>query len=120
MPAINMQDLKTVVAEMIAENNKNIEEIIKAVLKGQATKAKRASRDPNMPKRPKNAYQLWCDENREEVKEELEDKSFKEVSKELSRMWKELSDKEKKPYQEQYKKLKKEYDQNMENYKNNK
>jgi len=68
------------------------------------------------PKRPKNAYMLFCDDNRKK----LQDKGLKmtEVSKELGKMWKNLEDdsKKKKYYVEKNKKLKEQYLEEVENF----
>lgn len=50
-------------------------------------------------KKPRNAYVIFCQEKREEVKAENPEMKGKDVNAELSRMWKELSDTDKAPYQ---------------------
>lgn len=123
MAPINMKDLQATLAEIVAENNKELRKIIEEVVKNQSAKEKRkeakAKRDPDMPRRPKNAYQLWCDDVRDEVKEEM-GSELKEVSKELGRRWKEVDRDTKKEYKDKYEELKAEFDKEMEEYKNNK
>jgi len=59
------------------------------------------------PKRPKNAYMLFCDDNRKE----LHDKGLKmtEISKKLGQRWKNLTDEQKLPYIEKHNELVQEF-----------
>lgn len=90
--------------------------------KGKKTKAKK---DPNKPKKAKNAYMFYSAEKNAEVKTKLsteqDDGTLKapkgsEVAKEIGKMWKELTDAEKLPYQEMHKKAKAKYEAEMEAY----
>ena len=47
-------------------------------------------KDPNAPKRPKSAYNIFCEETRASVKEENPEMTQPEIMSELGRMWKEL------------------------------
>ena len=67
----------------------------KAPAKGKAKKAK----DPNAPKRPTNAYIIYGQERRPEIKKEQPDLKLGEVTQVLAAEWNEMTDKEKKPYQ---------------------
>ena len=89
------------------------EDMIKKYLVKPA-KMKKVKKDG--PKRPKNAYMLFCDDNRKK----LQDKGLimTEVSKELGKMWKKLDDKKKQPYIEKNKKLKEQYQEEVDNFAN--
>ncbi|KAL7494445.1 hypothetical protein ACHAWT_003270 [Skeletonema menzelii] len=56
--------------------------------------AKRAKKDPNAPKRPMNAYMLYANSVREQVREENPDLSMGEVTKEISQKYKSLDEDE--------------------------
>jgi len=75
---------------------------------------KKAYAKPKGPKRPLSAYLLFCQEFRQQIKDENPDMKFTEVGKELGRMWREdygdkkkrkkwmdLSSKEKERYKEE-------------------
>jgi len=53
-------------------------------------------KDKNAPKKPMNAYMIYCNENRDEVKASLGEKAdFKSIVQKLSADWKSLDDKSK-------------------------
>ena len=88
--------------------------------KGKKVKAKK---DPNAPKKAKNAYMFYSAEKNAEVKTKLstkqDDGTLKapkgaEVAKESGKMWKELTEAEKQPYQEMHEKAKEKYETEME------
>ena len=94
--------------------------------KGKKVKAKK---DPNAPKKAKNAYMFYSAEKNAEVKTKLstkqDDGTLKapkgsEVAKEIGKMWKELTEAEKQPYQEMHEKAKEKYEAEMEAYKTSK
>ena len=100
----------------------NSKEIMKSLTKamGKKTRAKK-EKDPNAPKRPLNAYMLWCKDARAEVKQEMvdndEDVKGTAVTVALGKRWKQLSAKDKKPYEKlanegkaEYKEAKEAYD----------
>lgn len=74
----------------------------KTVLNTSST-TKKLARDPDLPKKPLNAYWIFFEKEKERVKAELEakgsEKPTADVSKTLTDMWKALSDDEKRPYQ---------------------
>jgi hypothetical protein len=78
------------------------------------------SRDPNMPKKPKSAYLLFCDEFRQEVREALpQDAKVTEVTVELGQRWKDLKSNDEDSYrafQERAEEAKAEYKTSMESY----
>mmetsp|Transcript_31469 Transcript_31469/g.63472 ORF Transcript_31469/g.63472 Transcript_31469/m.63472 type:complete len:824 (+) Transcript_31469:221-2692(+) len=61
---------------------------------GGKKKAKRAKKDPNAPKGPMNAYMLFANSVRAQVREENPDLSMTEVSKEISQKYKSLDEDE--------------------------
>lgn len=78
------------------------------------TKAK--ERDPNLPKRPTNAYLIYCEMNKSKLKEN----GSLDVTKDLSEAWKKLNEIDRSPYYNLYIEDKKRYDQEMEIYNSNK
>lgn len=53
-------------------------------------------KDKNAPKKPMNAYMIYCNEHRAEVKDSLGEKAdFKSIVQKLSADWKSLDDKSK-------------------------
>ncbi|OLY78734.1 High mobility group-T protein [Smittium mucronatum] len=77
---------------------------------------KRAERDPNAPKRPANAFVMYCQEERLNSKNTSSDTTNSEISKQMNSKWKELSALEKKKYYDKYEDLKNEYNKNMSQY----
>lgn len=56
-------------------------------------------KDKNAPRRNKNAYMFWCEDNLNAVKEEFPDYKMGEVAKELGARWKKVKSKDRAPYQ---------------------
>jgi len=79
-------------------------------------------RDPNLPKRPKNAFMLYTDSVREEVKTGLLEASpdgkirVSDVSKECGARWKALPDEDKQPFLDANSAAKVDYEKAMETY----
>lgn len=79
-------------------------------------------RDPNLPKRPKNAFMLYTDSVREEVKAGLLEASpdgkirVSDVSKECGARWKALSAEDKQPFLDANSAAKVDYEKAMEAY----
>ena len=91
------------------ENSKEIEKIIKTAKKTSTKNStEKKVKDPNKPKRGKSSYLFFCADNREKVKEDLEQKGedFKatDVTKELGKRWAILKDSTKKSAIEKVKK----------------
>jgi high mobility group protein B3 len=80
--------------------------------KQQSKKAK----DPNRPKRPLSAYMVYCNRNREKVKEENPGIEVKTTMVKLGAGWRSLSDKQRTPYIKKAAELKAIYEKEMENY----
>ena len=85
-------------------------------------KRTKKERDPSLPKRPKNAFMLFTDSVREEVKAGLIEASpdgkirVSDVSKECGARWKVLSEEDKQPFLDANAKAKTEYEKAMEEY----
>jgi len=82
--------------------------------------AKKAIRDPDLPKRPTNAYLMFCDREKDKIRNELTTnntgKSTGDLSKILTDTWKGLDEEEKKPYQLLYEEDRERYKREMEEY----
>lgn len=88
----------------------------KASLSTSST-TKKLARDPDLPKKPMNAYWMFFEKEKERMKAELEakspEKSTFDVSKTLTDMWKSLSDDEKRPYQKLFEEDRARYQKEM-------
>lgn len=76
-------------------------------------------RDPDLPKRPTNAYLIFCEMEKERIKQELEEKNpgaTMELSKSLTEAWKNLEDEKRKPYYELYEEDRDRYQREMSVY----
>lgn len=108
-PELNYQNplptLETFRAQLLSHPLK------KAKSKRQRTK----ERDPNMPKRPTNAYLLYCETNKDRIRE---NGSF-DVTKDLTEGWKSLTEEERAPYYKLYNEDRKRYQAEMEQYNKN-
>jgi hypothetical protein len=81
------------------------------------TESKKA-KDPNAPKKPKSAYMIFCQENRDKIKAKNEGIATTEIMKKLGDEWRAIKDNEKKvkPYVALAAKEKEKYNKEMENY----
>lgn len=59
------------------------------------TKAPKAKKDPNAPKKPSGAYIFFCNDKRGEVKKANPEYGVAQTGKELGAMWKDVTDKDK-------------------------
>jgi hypothetical protein len=75
-------------------------------------------KDPNAPKRPSNAYFLYCADHRDAMMKKHPELKIGQISKKLGVEWKELDSQTKKVYQNKFENAKKEYDTVMEKYSN--
>ncbi|XP_033120192.1 HMG box-containing protein C28F2.11-like [Anneissia japonica] len=78
-------------------------------------------KDPNAPKKPANAYLMFCQQERAPVQEEhqSQDKdeiSHQELTKELAKRWNELTSDQKQAYYDMYEKDKLRYEREMQEY----
>ena len=77
------------------------------------TRRQRAKeRDPNMPKRPTNAYLIYCEMNKEKIRQN----GSLDVTRDLTEGWKNLDEEGKLPYYKLYNEDRERYQQEMEMY----
>lgn len=94
--------LREVLAALLktcTETNRSIRALADNASFGTQNKKKKKDRDPNAPKKNKNAYMFYCDEHRENVKKENPGMDGKDIVKFLSKKWGSLDEKGKAPYQ---------------------
>ena len=91
-------------AIMSKESTRNFEEFIKI----NEIKKKKIEKDEKIPKKPKNAYMVFCDKYRKQVVLENSDKDSKEITVLLGEKWSSLKLK----MDDEYFEIKKESDQN--------
>ncbi|XP_071943826.1 uncharacterized protein [Antedon mediterranea] len=78
-------------------------------------------KDPNAPKKPANAYLMFCQQARAPVQEEhqnldKDDISHQELTKELAKRWNELTTDQKQAYYDMYQKDKLRYERELQEY----
>jgi len=73
------------------------------------SKRKKRKKDPNMPKRPPNAYMLFANDHRDKIRETNPDMNVSDISRELGVMWRGLDEEGKMPYQSEATKLTENY-----------
>ena len=97
-------------------------ETVDATPETKTKRTKKATRDPNLPKRPKNAFMLFTSSVREEVKAELVTASVDgkirvaDVSKRCGELWKAMSVEDKQPFVDANAEAKIDYEKAMETY----
>jgi len=72
---------------------------------GTSSTTKQKSRDPDLPKRPTNAYLIFCEMEKDRIKAENEEKnpgSASDLSKSMTEAWKNLPEDDRKPYYKLY------------------
>lgn len=84
----------------------------KPLKKPKSKRRKAKDRDPNMPKRPTNAYLLFCEMNKEKMREN----GSQDVSRDLTEAWKSLNENDRKPYYSLYNQDRLRYQREMELY----
>ncbi|CCE91996.1 Nhp10p TDEL_0D04120 [Torulaspora delbrueckii] len=84
----------------------------KPLKKPKSKRRKAKDRDPNMPKRPTNAYLLFCEMNKEKMREN----GSQDVSRDLTEAWKSLNENDRKPYYGLYNQDRLRYQREMELY----
>ena len=88
-------------------------ELLEKPMKRAKTKRQKAKeRDPNMPKRPTNAYLIYCEMNKEKVKS----LGSSDVTKDLTEGWKALDEEGRAPYYKLYNEDRNRYRQEMDIY----
>ena len=98
------------------------EELVEAFVEDKSKKVKfptkkKATKDPNKPKKGNTAWIFFTNDLREKVKGENPEAKTTDLTKIMSPMWKALTDEEKKPYQEMAVADKIRYEKEMEGYK---
>eukprot|EP01080_Neovahlkampfia_damariscottae_P008135 gene8135-12596_t len=84
--------------------------------KGDKRERTKKEKDPNAPKRPSNAYFLYCSDNRNSLKEKNPELKTGQISKKLAAQWNTIDDATKKKYQKKFEDAKKEYEQKVTEY----
>lgn len=111
-----IKDLK-VPKKYMTEIENILTDMQEKVSKLKGSKKEKKEKDKDAPKRGKTGYLFFCQEKRDEAKNECgEDAKQSEIMKMLGEMWKELNDEEKEPYQEKAKEDKDRYNEEMKNY----
>ena len=88
-----------------------------SIEKPEQHKRKRAKKkDPNAPKKPLNSYMQFCQDVRDDLKQQNPDISRADLTKLLSTNWKELAEDDKKKYHDSYEKDKERYAAEMSEY----
>ena len=107
------------VASFVKKAMKGLEEEIKENMPKDSPKkekVEKTKKDKNAPKGAKNAYILFCADNRDQVKEENSEMKATEIISELARLWKDADEDVKGEYQEKAAEDKKRYESEMEDY----
>lgn len=86
-----------------------------AIVEKTAIKAK-PEKDPNAPKRPANAFFMFCQLERGKLREVNQDASLSELTKMLGLRWKDMSADEKQVYYDMYETDKLRYEKEMSSY----
>ena len=82
-----------------------------------ASKKRKRKKDPNMPKRPPNAYMLFAQDHRDSIRDTNPDMNVSEVSRELGVLWRNMDEETKAPYQSEAKRLTEKYKIELSAYK---
>ena len=86
--------------------------LTKPCRKSKTKRHKVKERDPNMPKRPTNAYLLYCEMNKERIRQN----GSLDVTRDLAEGWKNLNEQDRKPYYKLYSEDRERYQMEMEIY----
>ncbi|SCU85149.1 LANO_0C03466g1_1 [Lachancea nothofagi CBS 11611] len=88
-------------------------QILEDTPKSKSKRKKGKERDPNLPKRPTNAYLLFCEMNKESMKQSA---GPNDVSKALTDAWKGLDENGRRPYYDLYSEDRDRYQREMQAY----
>lgn len=85
-------------------------------------KKAKVPKDPNAPKRPKNAFLLFCEIERDSVRTAAESAGLEplDIARELGRVWAEMDDESRKPYRDMYDEDRVRYEKEMTVYESSK
>lgn len=86
------------------------------------SKKSKVPKDPNAPKRPKNAFLLFCEIERDSVRTAAESSTSEpvDIARELGRVWTDMNDEARKPFRDMYDEDRVRYDREMTIYDANK
>ena len=84
---------------------------------GTHEKKQKKIKDPNAPRKNKNAYMFFCNKNRDEIQKANPDKVGKDLVKFMSEKWNKLNEKDKEQYNKFAEEDKKRYDVELKKYK---
>ncbi|KAG7867150.1 hypothetical protein KL918_002589 [Ogataea parapolymorpha] len=87
--------------------------------RGANTLKKQRLKDPTIPKRPTNAYLIFCEMEKERVKKQIESKDPgvpSDLSKAMTEAWRNLDDVSRKPYYELYEQDRLRYQREIKEY----
>ncbi|CAG8728987.1 4486_t:CDS:2, partial [Acaulospora morrowiae] len=84
--------------------------------KPKKAKKHKDPKDPNAPKKPANAYLLFSNIKRKEIKDKNPNVDAKGIITLIGEAWRKLSEEEKKPYKEMVEDAKKKYEEDMKAY----
>eukprot|EP00124_Ichthyophonus_hoferi_P001680 Ihof_evm8s94 gene=Ihof_evmTU8s94 len=76
----------------------------------------KAEKDPHAPKRPANAFFMYCQHHRAAAQEEFTDLRHPEITKILGQRWQQMSEQEKQPYFDMYENDKTRYARDLKQY----
>ncbi|GMF46880.1 unnamed protein product [Phytophthora fragariaefolia] len=82
----------------------------------ETAKGSRKKKDPNAPKRALSAYFFFCNDIRQEVRDENPNKKITEIATLLAEKWRALPDKKRAKYQKMHEEAKVKYQQQMDVY----
>ncbi|XP_068718582.1 uncharacterized protein [Montipora capricornis] len=90
--------------------------------KRESSKDRDKDRDPNAPKKPANAFLMYCQQQRTVMQDDQKDPNIghHELTKSLAKEWKSLATDDKKVYYEMYEKDKERYEKEMKKYSSDK
>ena len=109
-----------IVAKDRSTPEKDIKKEIKSKVWRHQFKGRKPKRDENKPKKPKNAYHLFCESERPKIEERMPNIKLPEMSALLGSRWKKVSDADKLAWKEKTIKPNTEYKANMQLYKEGK
>ncbi|PVV01445.1 hypothetical protein BB560_004135 [Smittium megazygosporum] len=77
---------------------------------------KKVPKDPNAPKRPLSSYIMFCNDNRDKVRNQHPGISSQDISKILGEMWNSINEVEKKRYELIFQRQKQRYQEEIREY----
>ncbi|KAG7700087.1 hypothetical protein KL930_000774 [Ogataea haglerorum] len=99
--------------------NASVGSLVAKKKRGANTLKKQRLKDPTIPKRPTNAYLIFCEMEKERVKKQIESKDPSvpsDLSKAMTEAWRNLDDVSRKPYYELYEQDRLRYQREIKEY----